>query len=139
MFWNLLLMKMQTSPIQMFYCEYCKIFKNSFFIEHYWWLFLYQKFFVDITHRSSHQNTSLKKDALKCFCNIHRKTPVLKALFDTIPGFQVCNFIKKRLQHRCFHGSFAKFLRVPILKNIYEQVILDINVSFDKGQNFHSG
>ena len=52
------------------------------------------------------------------FCNIHRKKPVLEALFDRIAGFQVPNFIKKRLQHRCFHGNFAKFLRTTILKNI---------------------
>ena len=24
----------------MFFCEYCEIFKNSFFIEHIWWLLL---------------------------------------------------------------------------------------------------
>ena len=31
---------------------------------------------------------------------------------------QVCNSIKKRLQHKCFPLSIAKFLRTPILKNI---------------------
>ena len=30
-----------------------------------------------------------------------------------------CNFIKKRLQRRCF---FAKFLRIPFLKNIYQRL-----------------
>ena len=73
------------------------------------------------------------------FCNILRKTPVLEALFDTIPRFQVCNFIKNRLQHSFFHANFEKLLRTYILKNIYERVILDINVLFDKGQNLHSG
>ena len=28
-----------------------------------------------------------------------------------------CNFIKKRLQHRCFPVKFAKFLRLPFLWN----------------------
>ena len=32
-------MKKKT-PAQMFSCEYCKILKNSFFIEHLWWLLL---------------------------------------------------------------------------------------------------
>ena len=32
---------------------------------------------------------------------------------------QACNFIRKWLQHRCCPVSFAKFLRTPILKNIY--------------------
>ena len=28
-------------------------------------------------------------------------------------GLEACNFIKKRLQHRCFPGNIAKFLRTP--------------------------
>ena len=31
---------------------------------------------------------------------------------------KVCNFIKKRLQHKCFSVNIANFLRTPILKNI---------------------
>ena len=31
---------------------------------------------------------------------------------------QVCNFIQKRLQHRCFPMINAKFLRTPILKDM---------------------
>ena len=34
-----------------------------------------------------------------------------------------CNFIKKRLQHRCFRVKFAKFLRTPVLKNICKRLI----------------
>ena len=34
---------------------------------------------------------------------------------------QACNFIKKKLQHRCF---LAKYLRTPILRNICEQLLL---------------
>ena len=30
-------------------------------------------------------------------------------------GFQTCNFIKKRLQRRCFPVKFTKLLRTPIL------------------------
>ena len=36
------------------------------------------------------------------------------------------NFIKKRLQHRCFPVANAKYLRPSILKNICEQLILKI-------------
>ena len=35
------------------------------------------------------------------------------------------NFIKKRLQHRCFPEKFAKYLRTPILKNIFEWLLLN--------------
>ena len=35
-----------------------------------------------------------------------------------------CNFIKKRLQHRCFLVKLAKFLRTSIFKNICERLLL---------------
>ena len=35
---------------------------------------------------------------------------------------QSCNFIKKRLQHRCFSVYIVKFLRTPALKNICERL-----------------
>ena len=35
-----------------------------------------------------------------------------------------CNFIKKRLQDRCFPRNVARFLITPILKNICERLLL---------------
>ena len=35
------------------------------------------------------------------------------------------NFIKKRLQHRCFPVNIAKYLRTPFLKKICERLLLD--------------
>ena len=61
--------------------------------------------------RSSQQRCSIKKVS----CNIHRKTLIFCSL-------KVCNFIKKRLQHRRFPVNIAKFLRAPILKNICERL-----------------
>ena len=40
-------------------------------------------------------------------------------------AFKLEVFIKKRLQHRCFPVSIAKFLRTPILKNICKQLTLE--------------
>ena len=34
-------------------------------------------------------------------------------------SFKTCSFIEKKLQHRCFPVESAKFLRTPMLKNIY--------------------
>ena len=34
---------LEETLIQMFFCEYCEIFKNSFFKEYVWWL-LHNKF-----------------------------------------------------------------------------------------------
>ena len=39
-------------------------------------------------------------------------------------GLQVCNCIKKRLQHRCFPVNIAKFLRRTILKNSCKRLFL---------------
>ena len=72
-------------------------------------------------NRSSHLRCSMKKLFLK-FCNIYRKTPVLESLFDEVAGLKTCNFIKKRLQHRCFSVNILKFLRTPILKNICQRL-----------------
>ena len=42
------------------------------------------------------------------------ETPVLGSHFDKAAGFQLCNFIKKKFQDRCFPVIIAKFLRIPI-------------------------
>ena len=63
---------------------------------------------------------SVKQGFLKKFRNIHRRTPVLESLFNKV----ACNFIKKRLQHKCFPVSIAKFFKTPILMNIYKQLLL---------------
>ena len=38
--------------------------------------------------------------------------------------FNVCNFIKRRLQHRCFRVNIAQFLRTTIMKNIFKRQVL---------------
>ena len=49
---------------------------------------------------------------------------MLESLFKKAAGLKACNFIEKRLQHKCFPVKFAKFLKTTILKNICEQLIL---------------
>ena len=41
------------------------------------------------------------------------KVGFLGALFNRAAGLQACDFIKKRLQYRCFPVSIAKLLRTP--------------------------
>ena len=38
---------------------------------------------------------------------------MLKSLFNKVADQKACNFVKKKLQHRCFPVKFAKFLRTP--------------------------
>ena len=49
-------------------------------------------------------------------------------------GLHRNNFIKERLQHRCFPVNNAKFLRTPILKSICERLLLLI-VIFSQENN----
>ena len=64
---------------------------------------------------------SKKKSYSKKFVgNIHRKTPVLESIFNKV----ACNFVLKRLQHKCFPVNISKFVKTPILQNIYEWPIL---------------
>ena len=51
---------------------------------------------------------------------------MLEFLFDKVAGLQGSNFIKKNLHYRCFLVKFAKFLRIPILKNICKWLLLKI-------------
>ena len=53
------------------------------------------------------------------FRNTYKKTLVLESLFDTVE-------IKMTLQQRRSTVNIAKFLRAPILKNICEQLLLDL-------------
>ena len=70
--------------------------------------------------RSSHWKCTVKKSVLKNFANFTGKHLYWSLL-------QVCNFIKKRLQHWCFPVKFAKFLRTSVLKKICERLLLFVS------------
>ena len=81
----------------------------------------FAKFLRTLFYRSSHWKCSVKKGFLKIYYN---KTPALKFLFNKVAGSQACNFIKKKLQCRCFPVKFAKFSQTSILTDIYERLLL---------------
>ena len=85
----------------------------------------------NIRHRHIH------KQPPKVFCKrrcpwkslrFYRRTPFLESLSNKFAGLQACNFIKKRLQCKCFPVKFVKFWRISILKNICERLLLLIAV-----------
>ena len=86
--------------------------------------------------RSSHRECSVKKRCSSKFRIFHRKTPVLESLFNKTADLQTSNFIKKRLQHRCFTTKFSKILTMPILKKIWERLLL-VHLSFIKKSRGH--
>ena len=77
---------------------------------------LQQKILLDFSRSSR-----LELELFTGLRRIDRKTSVLESLFNKVAGLQICNFIKKRLQSRCFLVNFAKFL--PISKNICERLL----------------
>ena len=81
-------------------------------------LFYYTENDVSIKARRRRYDSQMffKMDALKNFANFTGKKPVLNSLPNKVEGLKVCNFIKKKLQHRCFPVKFHKFLRAPFFK-----------------------
>ena len=69
---------------------------------------------------------SVKKGVLENISEFHRKTPVLESLFNKVAGLRICNFVKKRLQNRCFPMKFSNFLRILILRNFCERLLLKV-------------
>ena len=55
---------------------------------------------------------------------ISQKTSVLEPNFSKVAGLIFCNFIKKRLRHRCFPVKFAKFLRTTFFTEHLQWLLL---------------
>ena len=103
----------------MFSCKFCKI---SFFTEHLWVTasvsVFHPAFFLPIKITLPTKAQKLPPEVLyeKTVLKILQYsqlciTPLLESLFNKVTGLQACNFIKRRLQHKCFHVKFAKFFR----------------------------
>ena len=69
----------------------------------------------------------VKASVSKNFANFTGKHLGRSLFFNKVAGLKACNFMKKRLQHRCFPVKFAKFLRTHILSNINERLLVCID------------
>ena len=74
--------------------------------------------------RSSQRWYSLKKVFLKFFPKLTGKPLIWSLFLISCTSLTACNFIKKRLQHRCFPVNFVKFLGTPFLQDISERQLL---------------
>ena len=86
--------------------------------------YVYFEFF-----RNSYRRCSIQKDVLKNFANFTGKY-LCQSFFLIKLWTSACNFVKKRLWHRCFPNNFAKFLRVPFLQNTSGRLLLVFHVIF---------
>ena len=56
---------------------------------------------------------------------IHMATHVLERYLNKVANLKACNFIKKRVKHRCGPVNIAKCLKTLILKNFCERLLLN--------------
>ena len=73
--------------------------------------------------KSRYGRCSVKKLIVKIL-QYNRETSALKSLLNKVACCKACNFILKRLQHKCFPVNIEKFLRTRILKNICVRLLL---------------
>ena len=72
----------------------------------------------DSDNDDENYNENIRADVRRCFSicfsQISRERICVGVSFECL---KACNFIKYRLQHRCFPMKFANFLRRPFLQN----------------------
>ena len=56
------------------------------------------------------------KQVLLKFSKISKENTCVGVFLNKVTGLQTCNFIKKRLQHKCFRVKFPKFLITSFLQ-----------------------
>ena len=88
--------------------------------------------------RNTHQNQSLELFYKKIFLNkkfrkIHRKTTMLKFLFNNVAELQTSNFVKKKLQRKFFPVIIVQFLGKHIWKNICKRLLLTHTTFWNSG------
>ena len=100
------------------YCRKASLMKIALLPRYFWSNISMSKLFMATSeaYRTSRLEVFCKKGVLKNFANFTGKR-LCWSLF-------LINFIKMRLQRRCFPVKFAKFLRTPIVKNICERLLL---------------
>ena len=74
--------------------------------------------------RSSHWRCSVRKGVLRNFAHFTGKHLCQSLFFNQVAGLSPAVLLTKRLWHRCFPVNFVKFLRAPILQNIFGRLFL---------------
>ena len=95
------------------------------FIKYVWPLFnnMHEKVYwiAGSFSRSNRPKLFCNEAVLKTFRKMYRKTPVMESLFNKVAILQACNFMKKRVQHRCFPVNITKFLWTPVLQKNFSK------------------
>ena len=76
-------------------------------------------------YRNSLPEVFCRKGALRNFSKFTGKHLCQSLYFNKVSGLRAETLLKKRLWHRCFPVNFAKFLRIPFLKNTSGRLLLN--------------
>ena len=68
-------------------------------------------------YRSNHERCSIIKGFLRNSAKFTGRQLCQSLFFNKVAGLGPPTLLKKRLLHRCFPVNFAKFLRIPFLRN----------------------
>ena len=79
---------------------------------------------IKISKKYNEQKVFCKKTVLNNFAIFTEKYLCWCLFFNGNAGLQTCNFIKKRLQHRCFLVNIAKFWRTSVNGCFWEFFLL---------------
>ena len=99
------------SPSQMFSCEYYKIFKDNYFVEH-------------LRCRSSRPEVFFEKGILRNFAKFTGKHLCQSLFLNKVARLRPATLSKKKLWHRCFPVNFAKCLSTSFLQNTSGRLLL---------------
>ena len=72
----------------------------------------------------------LQNSCSQNFRNIHRKKLVMESLSNKAAVQKVCNFIKNKLQHRCFPvNNYCEIFKISFLYIVYRTPLVAAPVS----------
>ena len=104
----------------MFPVKLAEFLRKPFLTEHLRWLLLQFKI---LQYHWTKYDPAVFSEMLGSACSFSGNS---KGIIDLVRT-QNFNFIKKKLhklQHKCFPVSFTKFLKITILKNFYDSLLL---------------
>ena len=85
---------------------------------------LFLKFYNFVKVKDSRPEVFCKKGVLWNFSKFTGKHLYQSLFFNRVAGLRAVTSLKKRLWHRCFPISFAKFLKTPFLQNTSRRLLL---------------
>ena len=94
------------APTEVFSCEICEIFKNTFF--------------------EANRQTTIHRCSIKSFSDKFHQ--ILETTPVTGPFLESGNFANKDRHYICFPSSFTTFFRTPLLPNIFAVPLLRITI-----------